>query len=260
MTSAVDDKPSLAAPRAKLRRAELHLRTFESAWQKVIDAEVYSFIHEVNADGVSHRYRAVTVPDLDDRWALMLGDCVHNLRASLDYLAFELVRANGGTPDHHTTFPVHSAPGGVRVHGGVAGEALHLIEEVQPYADTEEGNRIRAVDLLDRADRGRPMLLAAAATGHNRSSVLGGSSRTPQIVEVWTSDRPLEVGKTVHGYTYNAPFAGEDPNIKVLPHLVIDDPVVEREFGRVAASILIGDRLIPWLREQFFPRFEQFFG
>jgi len=260
MTSEFADKPSLTAPRAKLHRAELHLRAFESAWQKVIDAEVYTFIHEVNADGVSHRYRAVTVPDLDDKWALILGDCVHNLRSSLDYLAFELVRANGGVPDHHTAFPVHSEPGGVRVHGGIADDALALIEEVQPYAASEEGNRIRAIDLLDRADHSRPMLLAAAATGHNRSSGLGASSRAPQIVEVWTSDRPLEVGKTVHGYTYNTPFAGEDPAILVLPHLVIDDPVVESEFGRVAASILVGDKLIPWLREQFFPRFEPFFG
>ena len=254
------DKPSLAAPRAKLHRAELHLRAFESAWQRVIDTDVYTFLHEVNAEGVGHRYRAVTVPDLDDKWALMIGDCVHNLRSALDYLAHELVRANGGTPDHHTQFPVHSSPGGVRVHGGIAEEALALIEEVQPYAANDEGNRIHTINLLDRADRVRPILLAAAATGHNVRSGFGASSPAPQIVEVWTSPRPLEVGATVHGYTYRSPFFGEDPNIRVLPHLVIDDPTVETAFGRIAASVLIGDKLIPWLREQFLPRFEPFFG
>ena len=33
----------------------------------------------------------------------------------------------------------------------------------------------------------------------------------------------------------------------------------EMHFGRVAASVLIGDKLIPWVREQFLPRFEPFF-
>lgn len=260
MTSEVYEKPSLAAPRAKLERAEQHLRAFESAWQNVIDSGVYSFIHEVNADGVSHRYRAITVPELDDSWSLTLGDCAHNLRGALDYLAYELVRANGGTPDHDTVFPVQSAPGEVQVHGGVADDALVLIEEVQPYAGNDEGNRIDAIDRLDRADHGRLIVLTAAATGHNVASGLRPSTKAPQIVEAWTSDRPLEVGKTVHGFTYNSPFTAEDPNIKVLPHLVIDDPVVETAFGRVAASVLLGDKLIPWVREQYFPRFEQFFG
>ena len=82
MNTGVDDKPSLLGPRAKLQRAELHLRAFESAWQKVIDSDVFTFIHEVNSDGVSHRYRAVAVPDLDDRWSLVLGDCAHNLRGA----------------------------------------------------------------------------------------------------------------------------------------------------------------------------------
>jgi hypothetical protein len=260
MTSEVYEKPSLAAPRAKLHRAELHLRAFESAWQDVIDSGAYSFIHEVNADGVSHRYRAVTVPELGSSWSLMIGDCAHNLRAALDYLAYELVRANGGTPDADTVFPVLTAAGDVQVHGGIADDALALIEEVQPYAGNDEGHRIDAIDRMERADRGRLIVLTAAATGHDVSSGLRPSSRAPQIVESWTSDRPLEAGKTVHGFTYSTPYRSEDPSINVLPHLVIDDPVVETEFGRLAASVLLGDKLIPWVREQYLPRFEQFFG
>ena len=64
MTTGVDDKPSLAGPLAKVDRAEAHLGSFETRWQKVIDAAAFTFIHEVNADGVSHRYRAIDVPEL----------------------------------------------------------------------------------------------------------------------------------------------------------------------------------------------------
>ena len=192
----------------------------------------------------------------------MIGDCVHNLRAALDYLAHELVRANGGTPDDHTQFPVHAAPGGVRVHGGIADEALALIEEVQPYAANDEGHRIRAIDLLDRADRGRPIVLAAAATGHNVPSGFGRSrARRRRSSKCGRAPRPLEVGETVHGYTYRSPvLRSKIRTSKCSRTSSIDDPTVEIEFGSIAASVLLGDRLIPWLREQFLPRFEPFFG
>jgi hypothetical protein len=258
MSFGAHDKPSLSGPLGKVQRAEHHLRSFDGAWQQVIDSDAFTFIHEVNADGVSHRYRAVAVPDLDDRWALVLGDCAHNLRSALDYLVYELVRANGGEPDEHTEFPVHESPGGVRISGAIAEEALQLIEEVQPYTATEEGNRIRAIDVIDRAARRRLVSLVPAATGHS-VPVAARSIPAPQIVEVWTSDRPLETGKTVHGYTYGTPYPGEDPSVRVLPHLVLDEPAVEMDFGRVAASLLLGDKLIPWVREQFLPRFEPFF-
>jgi hypothetical protein len=259
MTTGVDDKPSLAGPLAKVQRAEMHLRNFEAAWQQVIDAHVFTFVHEVNADGVSHRYRAVDVPDLDDRWALVLGDCAHNLRAALDYLAHELVRANGGTPDEHTMFPVHAQPGAVHVAGVIADEAMQLIEEVQPYAASDEGNRIHAIDAIDLAARRRLVSLVPAATGHTVPVPAGQHSPAPQITQVWTTDRPLEPGKTVHGYTYGEPYFGSDPTVKVLPHLVLAEPVVAQHFGRVAASVLFGDKLIPWVREQYLPRFERFF-
>ena len=261
MTIGVNDKPSLAGPLAKVHRAELHLLSFEAAWQNVIESNAFTFVHEVNADGVSHRYRALDVPDLDDRWSLVLGDCVHNLRSALDYLVYELVRANGGTPDDHAEieFPVLTSPGEVSVPGGIDEDALQLIEEVQPYADSDEGNRVDAIARVDLASRRHLVSLVPAATGHSVPTKTGRSSPAPQIVEVWTSDRPLESGKTVHGFTYNAPYREEDPSVRVLPHLVLDDPIIEMNFGRVAASVLIGDKFIPWVREQFLPRFEPFF-
>jgi hypothetical protein len=222
----------------------------------VIDAAAFTFIHEVNADGVSHRYRAIDVPELDDRWALMLGDCAINLRGSLDYLARELIRANGGHDDDHIAFPVcRSAHDDGLI--GIADDAMQLIEEVQPDADSAESERIHAIDALAGAARARLLSLSPAATGHRVP--VKGVNPAPPIIEVWTSDRPLEPGKTVHGYTYGEPYFGSDPSVEVYPHLVVDEPAVAANFGRVAASVLFGDKLIPWLREQFLPRFEPFF-
>jgi hypothetical protein len=255
VTPGVDAKPSLLGPFAKVDRAEAHLRTFEANWQRVIDTNTYTFVHEVNADGLSHRYRAVDVPELDDRWALVLADCAHNLRSALDHLAHELVRANGGAPDEHTRFPVGAAGG----TDDIADDAQQLIEEVQPNAQTDEGNRIDAIDVIDRIARGRSLGLVPAATGHIVPVPRGQQNPAPQIRDVWTSDRVLEPGRTIYGYTYGEPYFGSDLSVKVMPHLVLAEPAVVGHFGRIDVSMLFGDKLIPWLREQYLPRFESFF-
>jgi hypothetical protein len=254
-----DAKPSLLGPFANVDRAESHLRAFDTAWQRVIDSNTFTFVHEVNADGVSHRYRAVDVPELDDHWALVLADCAHNLRAALDHLAHELVRAHGGEPDDDTRFPVITSPGLVAVAGGVGVDALQVVEEVQPYAHTGEGNRILAIDVIDRVAQGRRLDLVPAATGHIVPVPRGRENLAPQIRDVWTSDRALEPGKTMFGYTYGEPYFGSDLSVKVMPHLVLAEPAVVEHFGRIDVSMLFGDKLIPWLREQYLPRFEPFF-
>ena len=122
-----DEKPSLSGPRVKLDRASAHFEAFATAWQQVVDRDDFTFVHEVHANGVNHRYRAAAVPELDVRWALILGDCVHNLRAALDHLAYELVRVDGGTPGERTQFPVQYVEGPAFVWGGVSDEARGAI-------------------------------------------------------------------------------------------------------------------------------------
>src|SRR5262249_7164580 len=143
-----------------------HLRAFETEWQQVVDRDVYTFVHEVHASGLNHRYRATAVPDLDPNWALMLGDCAHNLRASLDHLANELVRADGGLPGARTQCPVQHAEVRPFVWGGVSDEARELIGAVQPYGGTEDGRRISVIDCLDSADRRGHLELSVGARGH----------------------------------------------------------------------------------------------
>jgi hypothetical protein len=48
--------------------------------------------------------RVIVPPPLDE-WSLLFGDCVHNIRAALDHLAWELDSA----PEKSTTFPTFTA-------------------------------------------------------------------------------------------------------------------------------------------------------
>jgi hypothetical protein len=47
--------------------------------------------------------------------AVVIGDCVHNLRSTLDYIAWELAGANPN--DRDTMFPIYDDPAKFRDHG-----------------------------------------------------------------------------------------------------------------------------------------------
>ena len=259
MRGVSDEKPSLSGARAKLARATFHLQELATAWQAVVDRGDYTFVHEVHASGLNHRHRAAAVPELDAHWSLVLGDCVHNLRAALDQLAHELVRADGGMPGDRTVFPVLHAPGRTYVWGGVSDEARELIGAVQPFTGTDDGTRLAVIDRLATVDRLGNLVLSVGACGIAAPVRLEVTRPAPPIVKQWTSDQPIANGKTVHGYTYATPHFLEDPNVRVVPHLMIEDPYVEACFGRRDARELLGDVLIRWVRDTLLPRFETCF-
>jgi hypothetical protein len=73
------------------------------------------------------------------RFGVLLGDCVHNLRSSLDHAVWQTTLLDGGVPDHRTQFPIASrsekqfermADVGIP---GLSDEHRELIRSVQPY-------------------------------------------------------------------------------------------------------------------------------
>jgi hypothetical protein len=105
----------------------------------------------------------------------------------------------------------------------------------------------------------RQLPLSPCAGGRRITVNFRQQRAAPQVLKSSTSDRPLEAGATVHSCEYITPYYQEDPYLKVLPYIVIEDAVTERVFGRTPASELVGERLIHWVRESFLPRFDRFF-
>jgi hypothetical protein len=52
------------------------------------------------------RFQVLRQPPL--RFGVLIGDCVHNLRSSLDHTVWQTTLLDGGTPDHRTQFPIAS--------------------------------------------------------------------------------------------------------------------------------------------------------
>ena len=97
--------------RAKLRRAKEHLDHIEAEITQFLNAESYGVTVERPTKTVAV-VRVTKVPDrripVED-WALIIGDCVHNARAAIDYIAWQL--AGSDMNDRTTMFPIRIGPG-----------------------------------------------------------------------------------------------------------------------------------------------------
>lgn len=75
---------------AKLSRAAEHYRFLKEQLFNDRDGLLYPVTFERGADGLTYRLRVGPVEELDPRWPVVAGDAYFNLRATLDYLAYQL--------------------------------------------------------------------------------------------------------------------------------------------------------------------------
>jgi len=106
------------------------------------DALLHPVTYEPDRGGLTYRLRVGTVAELDPRWPVVVGDAYFNLRATLDYLVYQLhVRHYGrrGVPDdvaQNTSFPA---------------KFKHVNAKGRPIAPTERWPQIKELSALDRA-------------------------------------------------------------------------------------------------------------
>ncbi len=95
----------LAGVIVKLRRADEHLIILYHEVAKYLQGSPIALesTHDANGDGL-FILRVRSEPPL--RFAALVGDILHNIRAALDYFAHELIIANGCSTSRRTQFPI----------------------------------------------------------------------------------------------------------------------------------------------------------
>jgi len=156
---------SLGGVRAKISRANLHLRNLKLSFRRRVASKKYAdgvwLDHDSKRRALIGRAR-VSAPDL--KWCLIVGDVVHNLRSSLDHLVFQLALLRNPSFKHErrTAFPIFNAEsefeskGIRRVKPYVCNEAFELVREYQPYhGATETQALLWILSELDNIDKHR---------------------------------------------------------------------------------------------------------
>lgn len=101
---------TLEDARLKLKWAEKHIVDLELEISGFCHAEPKPYTLGFKTHGVAEiGHTAICVKSLKkipDSISLRLGDAIHNLRSSLDYIAYAMVWANGEQPTRDTCFPI----------------------------------------------------------------------------------------------------------------------------------------------------------
>src|SRR5487761_7689 len=86
----------LEGARVKVQRAKEHLSDFATRMQEFNRLNPYGVVIDENPETGERIWRARVSRDIPLEWGLIVGEIVHTLRASLDYLAYQLWIKNGG--------------------------------------------------------------------------------------------------------------------------------------------------------------------
>jgi hypothetical protein len=97
----------LDGARKRIERADKHLKDFVAAVEAYAASEAKNITIEY--DEVRNQPNVILAPKSPRpiELALIVSDCIHNLRAALDYLVYELSREDSGDADPSgTQFPI----------------------------------------------------------------------------------------------------------------------------------------------------------
>ena len=152
-----------SGPRLKIERAEKHIQDLDAAIRTFCDSEETYTLAPKDYPEISHVGLQVDyVRPIPDCIALGIGDAVHNLRSSLDHLAWQLVETGGGKPGKDTYFPICQSPQqytsaiGKGEIGKMRIGTHKILEAVQPYPTRDQ--TLWYIHDLDRIDKHRLIL------------------------------------------------------------------------------------------------------
>ena len=147
--------PSTTGIDIKVKRAKEHINNLELLISGFIESKPYEVFRQEETNGETN-FRVKVKAQPPQEWGAIIGDVIHNLRSSLDYLVRQLVLANGKTPSKKTGFPICDNAKkfeayGVRKIQGVSNSAVHLVRALKPYKGGNDALwRLHELDIMDK--------------------------------------------------------------------------------------------------------------
>lgn len=229
--------------RAKLRRAKEHLDHIEAEITQFLNAESYGVTVERPTKTVAV-VRVTKVPDrripVED-WALIIGDCVHNARAAIDYIAWQL--AGSDMNDRTTMFPIFDTPDGWHDNHAKRIKRLPLcakamIREAQPCFHGKERSALGALRLLDDADKHKLLTVTAVVHDKININVLRTNARTSAATRITFYRLPLHYG-TVLATVVLPDFAPPENEVEAhfTPAIAFGESVANRSHISVIQTL-----------------------
>jgi hypothetical protein len=251
-------RPDLSGVLVKIERAKTHLKDFDRRARRVVDACHKAIVCESYEQRPEYVYRFRQVPPVPPVMSAVIGDAIHNLRVSLDHLAWQLVIADGGQPDDTTSFPILEVPptpnryGRVRVQisPGVSKELGRILDEVQPYKRAKPANhQLATLHRLDISDKHRELLIGVIGV-----QFLGWFGPAP----ISFDPGPYQDGAEVCRFPRTSRGDEGQPDPVITFAVRLDEPGAGPWGRMMGATDLIGQSL-RYIEDEVLPRFRGYF-
>lgn len=154
-------------PKLKIERAKGHILDLETAIKAFLNTNPYGLAREVDPQTGENVYRVLVKESVPITLSGIIGDAVHNLRSVLDYLACDLIRANGQSNAEHGGLPIRERSkrlkaGTVSKIKGVSAKAERLILRLKGCNGWN--TPMFRLNMLDVFDKHNCIVPVAAAT------------------------------------------------------------------------------------------------
>jgi hypothetical protein len=193
--------PSLGDSLLRLTWAAQQINALASWEMEVMRANMRVLRVEASDEQSVYVIREEAPPKPPAAMALIAGDAIHSMRASLDYLAQQLVRMSGNEPiegPRGTQFPIHEVQRKVRISGGVSAEILRTVEKLQPYqrGDKYGEDPLFILTWLSNLDKHRLLNMVRFEAGYDIEALEIGERQVsiPRLHRAWGV---IEDGKEV---------------------------------------------------------------
>jgi hypothetical protein len=244
----------------KIDRAKTHLNDFDRRASRIEDACRKAIVRDRDEQRSEYVFRLGRVPPLPPALSAIIGDAIHNLRVSLDHLAWQLVIATGGTPSDATAFPIlpvaptPSSDGRTRpqITPGVPKDLREIFDEVQPYKLAKPANHeLMVLHRLDINDKHRELLI----------TVIGVQSFGwwGEINPTAFNPGPYTPGSEVCRFPYAAAYGQDDFSPTFIFKVRLDELAAGPWGSMLGAAELVRRRLLRYIEEEVLPRFQQCF-
>jgi hypothetical protein len=191
------DIPRFFQAKLKLQWADKHISELQSAWNAFIQTDFCKLVVKDQPDG-SQELHVVSMEGLWPDFPLLLGDCVHNLRCSLDHAVNEVL----GWKDTRLSFPMSESreeledsfrtepeviAGRTKGKGrnaaielAVGGIAEFFLDTVRPYKGAD--NPLWVLNRLSQRDKHR--LLLPVLSVHTVSGISAVDNRGNRFANI----------------------------------------------------------------------------
>lgn len=180
--SAEADRDPFRGAKLKVNRAVRHINEFHAVAAGYLKSDFYCVTNEANQESGLYGIRIDITVEPPPELFLCMGDAIHNLRTSLDYIATKIVRDFNGSTEF-VTFPfdklrqnlidrVRKAP----IEVALPGISDLIIDRIRPY---EQGDGLLwALTKLDKIDKHNMLVPTVTPTFVRMEDLVGDDGST----------------------------------------------------------------------------------